>query len=65
MHLEHKKRSRISVTMEKKINRPMLENEKQFTPMKGEVTLENARLKAHVFAKEIKSRLIDKGVKFK
>lgn len=51
--------------MKKKINRPMLENEKQFTPMKGEVTLENARLKAHVFAKEIKSRLIAKGVKFK
>jgi hypothetical protein len=43
----------------------MHEIEKQLTPLEGEVELEEARLKASVFASQIKMRLKSKGLKVK
>jgi hypothetical protein len=41
----------------------MNEVEKQLTPLKGEVTPEDARVKATAFASQIKTRLKNKGAK--
>lgn len=51
--------------MTKKTTKPVLDMEKQLTPLKGEVTLDNARLKASLFASQVKSRLKSKGAKLK
>ncbi len=49
--------------MTKKTVKPMSEMEKQLTPLKGEVTLEDARFKANVFASQIKTLLKSMGAK--
>jgi len=51
--------------MKNKTKKPILDLEKQLTPQKGEVSPENARFKAIVFASQIKARLKSKGAKFK
>lgn len=47
------------------MTKPMPDIEKQLNPLKGEVTIENARLKANIFASKVKARLKSKGAKLK
>jgi len=49
--------------MMKKINRPLLEHEKQTTPLTGEVSPEQARIKAMAFAVQERARLKQKTKK--
>ncbi len=51
--------------MKNKTTKPMLDLEKQMTPLKGEVSPENARFKANVFASQVKARMKSKGAKLK
>lgn len=51
--------------MTKKTTKPMLDIDKQRTPLKGEVSPEDARFKANVFASRIKKRMKNKGAKLK
>jgi len=48
--------------IKKKTNR-ILERDKQLLPLKGEVTLDNARAKAALFASQVKLRLKRQGAK--
>jgi hypothetical protein len=43
----------------------MLDREKQLIPLHGEVSPENARIKANIFASQVKARLKSEGAKLK
>lgn len=49
--------------MTKKTKRPLLDHEKQTSPMPGEVSLEEARIKAMVFSVQEKSLIKEKSKK--
>ncbi|BBM02066.1 hypothetical protein GL2_21400 [Microbulbifer sp. GL-2] len=51
--------------MTTKTTKPLSDTEKQFTPQKGEVSPEDARTKATIFAAQIKGRMKSKGAKLK
>jgi len=46
--------------MIKKTTRPMFDIEKQITPLAGETSLEEARVKAQISAGQIKNRMKNK-----
>jgi len=46
-------------------SKPVSEREKQLTPLKGEVKLEEARSKAIIFAAQAKEKMKRKGAEFK
>jgi hypothetical protein len=51
--------------MTKKTTRPMFDVEKQITPLAGETSPEEARIKARFFASQIKNRMKSQKVKSK
>ncbi len=49
----------------KPMTRPISGYEKQLTPLKGEVSPENARSRGNIFAARIKERMKNRGAKLK
>ncbi|WP_444926937.1 hypothetical protein ACJJI4_02470 [Microbulbifer sp. TRSA002] len=51
--------------MTTKTNKPLSDKEKQFEPQKGEVSPEDARTKATIYAAQVKAQMKSKGAKLK
>lgn len=49
----------------KTTNNPTTQREKQLTPLKGEISVEEARVKANRFAAQIKAKMKSRGATFK